>query len=207
MESIRYLALGDSYTIGTGLEDEGQNFPSLLAKRFTKETGIKVALVNLGVNGYTTADLIREELPVARASSPEAVTILIGANDIVQGSEERVYRRRLQQIYTSVRELGLPAERVLAISTPDFSGLPGAAPFGTASQLRARVDAFNHIAQSEAGAHGFHYADIGGLSCERRPDTGWLAPDGLHPGPAQHRAIADFLWAMVGGSWQRIRQA
>ena len=54
MESIRYLALGDSYTIGTGLEQEGQNFPSLLATRLTEATGIDVAVVNLGVNGYTT---------------------------------------------------------------------------------------------------------------------------------------------------------
>ncbi len=36
------MALGDSYTIGTGLKDESQNFPSLLAKRLTEETGIEV---------------------------------------------------------------------------------------------------------------------------------------------------------------------
>ena len=207
MESIRYLALGDSYTIGTGLKDEAQNFPSLLASRLRATTGIDVALVNLGVNGYTTADLIREELPVARASSPEAVTVLIGANDIVQGSDEGSYRRRLQQIYSSMRELGLPAERVLAISTPDFSGLPGAAPFGTAGQLRARVDAFNRIAQSEAAARGFHYADITDLSRERDRAAGWLAPDGLHPGPTQHRAIADYLWDIVGAVWTAIRRS
>ena len=204
MESIRYLALGDSYTIGTGLEDEAQNFPSLLAKRLTEETGVDVTLVNLGVNGYTTADLIREELPVARASSPEIVTVLIGANDIVQGSDEASYRRRLQQIYTFVRELGLSTNRVLSISIPDFSGLPGAAPFGTPGQLRARVDAFNRIAQTEADARRFHFADITGLS--RKPDrgSGWLAADGLHPGPWQHRAIADYLWEIVGAEWARI---
>jgi acyl-CoA thioesterase I len=205
VESIRYLALGDSYTIGTGLEDEGQNFPSLLAKRLTKETGVEVDLINLGVNGFTTADLIREELPVARASSPEAVSVLIGANDIVQGADEESYRRRLQQIYTTIRELGLPAERVLSISTPDFSGLPGAAPFGTAGQLRARVDAFNRIARSEAEATGFRFGDITGISRERDRGGGWLAADGLHPGPAQHRAIADHLWESIGIEWTRIR--
>jgi len=36
VESIRYLALGDSYTIGTGLDDEAGNFPSLLARRFKR---------------------------------------------------------------------------------------------------------------------------------------------------------------------------
>ncbi len=205
MESIRYLALGDSYTIGTGLEDEAQNFPSLLAGRLKDETGIDVALVNLGVNGYTTTDLIREELPVAGNARPELVSILIGANDIVQRSDEATYRGRLRQIYQAVKELGVPAKRVLAITIPDFSPLPGAAPFGSPSQLRARIDAFNAIARTEASAHGFAFADITDIS--RRPSRAddWLASDGLHPGPAQHRAFADHLWGVAGPTWTSVR--
>jgi len=203
VESIRYLALGDSYTIGTGLENEAQNFPSLLARRLTAETGIDVALSNLGVNGYTTTDLIREELPVARNARPELVSILIGANDIVQGSDEATYGGRLQQIYQAITELGVPAARVLAISIPDFSPLPGAAPFGSPSGLRARIDAFNEIARSEAVAQGFLHADITAISREENHGNDWLASDGLHPGPAQHRAFADHLSETVKG-WRSV---
>ena len=206
MESIRYLALGDSYTIGTGLEDEAQNFPSLLARRLKDETGIDVTLVNLGVNGYTTTDLIREELPVARNARPELVSILIGANDIVQGSDEAGYRDRLQQIYQAIKELGVPWARVLAISIPDFSALPGAAPFGSPSYLRARVDAFNAIARTEANSAGFQYADITEISREASRGDDWLAADGLHPGPTQHRAFADHLWEVAGPTWTSIRR-
>ena len=198
MESIRYVALGDSYTIGTGLEDESQNFPSLLAKRLTEETGIDVSLVNLGVNGYTTSDLIREELPVARRIGPELVTILIGANDVVQGSTEAAYRTRLAEIDDALAGVALPATKVVSVSIPDFSALPGAASFGTASDLRTRIDAFNRIAESEAAPHGFHYADIGAITRELKRGQDWLAADGLHPGPAQHRAIADQLWTLLG---------
>lgn len=198
MESIRYVALGDSYTIGTGLEDESQNFPSLLARQLTQETGIDVALVNLGVNGYTTTDLIREELPVARRLRPELATILIGANDVVQRSTEAAYRTRLAEIYDVLAGLPQPATKVVSVSTPDFSALPGAAPFGTARNLRARIDAFNRIAQSEAAARGFHYADISAITREHNRGTDWVAADGLHPGPAQHRAIADQLWTLLG---------
>jgi lysophospholipase L1-like esterase len=206
VESIRYLALGDSYTIGTGLEDETKNFPSLLAGRLKDETGIDVALVNLGVNGYTTTDLIREELPVARNARPELVSILIGANDIVQGSDEAGYRDRLAQIYRAIKELGVPVARVLAISIPDFSPLPGAAPFGSPNDLRARVGAFNEIARAEASSQGFAYAHITAIS--RRPSRGddWLASDGLHPGPAQHRAFADHLWEVAGPLWGSVRE-
>lgn len=192
------MALGDSYTIGTGLEDESQNFPSLLARRLTKETGIDVALVNLGVNGYTTSDVIREELPVARTLQPELASILIGANDVVQGSSEAAYHTRLAVIYGALDELGLAATSVFAVSIPDFSALPGAVPFGTVNDLRARIDAFNRVAQSEAIAHGFRYADISAISRQDRPGQDWIAADGLHPGPAQHRAFADQLWTVLG---------
>lgn len=204
MESIRYLALGDSYTIGTGLEDEAQNFPSLLARRLKDESGIDVALVNLGVNGYTTTDLIREELPVARNARPELVSILIGANDIVQGSDAAAYRDRLQQIYQGIKELGVPWARVLAISIPDFSPLPGAAPFGSTSELRARVDAFNDIAEKEAASRPFRFADITSISREANRGDGWLAADGLHPGPAQHQAFADHIWQNVAPTWRTV---
>jgi len=197
VESIRYVALGDSYTIGTGLADESQNFPSLLARKLREESGIEVALVNLGVNGYTTSDLIREELPVARGLRPELVTILIGANDLVQGSNESTYRIRLVSIYDALGSMGSPARRVLALSIPDFSGLPGAAPFGSARELRSRIDAFNGVAQSEAASRDFRYIDITAISRQAGDTNGWVAADGLHPGPAQHRAIADQLWTFL----------
>jgi lysophospholipase L1-like esterase len=205
VESIRYLALGDSYTIGTGLKDEAQSFPSLLAERLRQETGIDVSLTNLGVNGYTTTDLIREELPVARSAQPDIVTILIGANDVVQGSNDATYRARLTQIYDAVKQLGTPPGRVAAVSIPDFSPLAGAAPFGSPSHLRARIDAFNDVARKEATTRGFAYVDITELSRESKRSDTWLAGDGLHPGPAQHRAIADHLWEVAGPAWSSVR--
>jgi len=205
VESIRYLALGDSYTIGTGLEHEAQNFPSLLAGRLRQRLSIDVVLINLGVNGYTTNDLIREELPAARRSAPELVSILIGANDVVQGSDDATFRARLTQIYETVKSLGLRSVRVLVVSVPDFSPLPGAAPFGTPSHLRARIDAINDIARSEAADRGFQYADITAISRETNRGDGWLAGDGLHPGPVQHRAFADHLWEVVGPTWTSVR--
>ena len=191
------MALGDSYTIGTGLDDEAENFPTILATRITEETGVPIALTNLGVNGYTTADLIRRELPVALDLHPELATILIGANDIVQGSDQAGYQTRLAEIYDAVVGLRLPATRILAVSTPDFSGLPGARPFGAARDLRTRIEAFNGVALVEASARHFHYADISAITREESKGRDWRAPDGLHPGPAQHRAIADQLWALI----------
>lgn len=202
---IRYLALGDSYTIGTGLDDESQNFTSLLARRLTDEIAIPVEIRNLGVNGYTAADLIREELPVARTSQPEIVTVLIGANDIVQGVDAATYRDRLIQIYEAIRLFGLGPGRVIAISTPDFSALPGAAPFGTPQKLHARIADFNQLARSESEIRGFGFVDITAISARSNGKPGWLAADDLHPGPAQHGAFAERIWETARVRWASLK--
>ncbi|MHB8507541.1 MAG: SGNH/GDSL hydrolase family protein, partial [Candidatus Dormibacteria bacterium] len=54
--ALRYLALGDSYTIGTGASSDARNFPSLLGERLAQSTLRQVDVRNLGVNGYTTQD-------------------------------------------------------------------------------------------------------------------------------------------------------
>ncbi len=63
---IRYLALGDSYTIGTGASDEWHNFPSILAHLLAGATRTEVVLTNPAVNGFTTLDLIAKDAPGLR---------------------------------------------------------------------------------------------------------------------------------------------
>src|SRR5438045_8806659 len=97
---MRYLALGDSFTIGTGTTPD-RSFPAVLARRW-RERGIECDLRNPAVNGYTTDDLIREELPLVRPYAPDLITLLIGANDIVAGSGEGRYRAQLHRIHERI---------------------------------------------------------------------------------------------------------
>src|SRR5712691_3715381 len=92
---IRYLALGDSYTIGTGASSRAHNYPSILAARLTEALGAKVGLTNPAVNGFTTLDLIDNELGYLGKLKPQLVSILIGVNDIVQGRTPEDYRKSL----------------------------------------------------------------------------------------------------------------
>src|SRR5688500_8552847 len=74
-DRMRYVALGDSYTIGTAVP-AADRFPDQLV-RATPDLGLEL-VANLGVDGYTTADLIRDELPALVGAAPELVTLLIG---------------------------------------------------------------------------------------------------------------------------------
>ena len=202
MEPVRYLALGDSYTIGTGATAPSRNFPSRLAGRLQGASGRPVAVQNPAVNGFTTRDLIRTELPQVQ-QAPHLVSVLIGANDVVQGYEAAAYRGALQTIYDFVARFRLPASRVLTVAIPDFSVVPTAGDYGTPAALRARIDAFNRIAAGESHRHGFRFVDISDVSRSGISRPNWIADDGLHPADAQYVAWADVIWRAVEVDWTR----
>jgi len=199
--SLRYLALGDSYTIGTGASSEAHNYPSILAARLTEETGARVALTNPAVNGFTTQDLIDNELGYVGRLKPNLVTILIGVNDIVQGRSPEQYRKSLVEIYDAVASLGLAPGLVVAISIPNWSVVPAAATFGDAGRLRRLTDDYNGLAQEEAKAHGISWIDITSVSISGRGSPGWISSDQLHPGDIQYAAWADVIWDAVRERW------
>src|SRR5256885_10718613 len=94
---IRYVALGDSYSIGEGATSE-QSWPSLLTRHLSSE-GIKTELIaNPSVTGWTTQQAIDRELPVFRAANPTFATLLIGVNDWVQGITEQKFRKNFSYL-------------------------------------------------------------------------------------------------------------
>jgi lysophospholipase L1-like esterase len=164
-------------------------------------SGRTVELRNLGVNGYTTANLIDRELPEARPYAPDYVTVLIGVNDFVQGVSEDLYTVRLRAIYGAVQALGLPIVHIAVVSIPDFSYAPAAASFGGADAINTGLRRRNAIAVAEAAGMGWRFVDIFAVSRSGIGSHGWLAGDGLHPGDAQYAAWADHIWNEIGPDW------
>jgi lysophospholipase L1-like esterase len=198
---MRYLALGDSYTIGTGASSKAHNYPSILAARLTEAIGKKVGLTNPAVNGFTTEDLIANELGYLRRLKPQLVSILIGVNDIVQGRSVEQYGASLEKIYEAVGALQLGPGRVVAISIPNWSVVPAARTFGAPDRLKRLTDAFNELARHQAQARGFTWVDISGVSTSGTGSPAWISSDQLHPGDPQYSAWADVIWAAVGQGW------
>jgi acyl-CoA thioesterase-1 len=182
--TLRYLAVGDSYTIGTGASDEAHAWPSIIAARLGAE------LTNPAVNGYTTLDLIRDELPLFKKLKPDLVTVLIGVNDLVQGRSPEAYRQSLRTIYQEV----VVGSDVFAISIPTWSYTPAAADFGGAEHVARLTGIFNGVAREEAAVLGFTWIDLGPVSTSRIGSPEWLASDQLHPGDAQYAAWAEVIW-------------
>jgi len=185
--ALRYLALGDSYTIGTGASNPSRSWPAIVAARLPAE------LTNPAVNGYTTEDLIRDELPLFSRLKPDVVTVLIGVNDLVQGRTPDAYARSLRTIY---REVAAGPD-VFAVSIPNWSYVPAAAAFGGRAHVERQTALFNDIARREAATFGFSWIDIGPVSGSALGTPGWIASDDLHPGDAQYAAWADVIWPAI----------
>jgi lysophospholipase L1-like esterase len=185
MDSLSFLALGDSYTIGEGV-DPDLRWPVQLARRL-REEGLPVEdPLLIAQTGWTT-----DELEVAlEASAPRGpfhlVSLLIGVNDQYRGREVREYRRQFSPLLS--RAVGLAdgdPRRVVVLSIPDWGVMPFAE--GRVREDIAReIDAFNQENRDESSMQGVHYLDVTRISREVGPDQNLVAEDGLHPGAAQY---------------------
>jgi len=195
---VRYLALGDSFTIGTGTTPD-RSFPAVLVNRWW-DAGIACDLRNPAVNGFTTDDLIREELPLVEAYTPDLVTVLIGANDIVAALRadgavtaraEARYRAQLRRIHERVHA-GAPAARRFGLPQPDWSLTVAGSSFGDPSAIAVAIERFNRLAREEVERAAGRYLDIFPLMREQMR-KGMTAPDGLHPSVDAYAQWADAL--------------
>ncbi len=200
---LTYLALGDSYTIGTGATHESRNFPSLLALQLQAATHRAVRVVNPAVNGFTTIDVLAKEIGFIDQLHPDVVTVLIGVNDLVRGRSVEQYRESLVEIYEAIVTVELPRGRVAAISIPDWTVSPSARDYGDPLSLKRATDAFNAAARDEAVRRAFTWVDITRVSREGLNGAGWFSADDLHPSDIQYAAWAEEIWRAVRDAWVR----
>ena len=181
---LRYVSLGDSYTIGTAVA-EPERWPDQLVGALGGAAAPLRLAANLAVNGFTSADVIAEELPLLDALRPEFVTLLIGVNDVVQGVPDGAYRAHLETIFDGLLRRLAPS-RVLAVTTPDYTVTPAGADYGDPGERRAGIVRANGTMKEVAGAGGIAIVDIFDLSQRAAIDRTLVAADGLHPSGAQY---------------------
>ena len=189
---MRFVALGDSYTIGTAVT-EAERWPNQLVRRLPE-----LELVgNPAVNGYTSADLIAEELPQLDGLRPELVSVLIGANDVVQGVPDSQYAGNvsltLEELLTR-----LPPTRIFGVATPDYSLTPAGAGFGDPALTSDAVVRLNAILREACKGRGIAFVpDVFEISQRVRDDPSLVADDGLHPSGSQYAAWVEAILPAV----------
>ena len=175
---IRYLPIGDSYTIGNGNLEEDR-WPNVLVKNLN-EAGIRIRLIaNPAVSGYTVQDAIRTQLPVVERLKPDFVTVFIGANDNFRGISPQIYQQELKNLLDQIQSNLKKPDNIVLITIPDYSKSPSAQNYKTAGMSEG-IQAYNQIIKKEAEQRGLKVADIFPISQTMTTDADFIS-DGLHP--------------------------
>jgi lysophospholipase L1-like esterase len=193
--SIRYLALGDSYTIGESVPETGR-FPNQLAALLKKD-GHSTEVKIIARTGWTTSELW-EGIQKETLNPPyDLVSLLIGVNNQYRGYDSNEYREEFRFLLEkSIEYAGGDANRVFVFSIPDW----GVTPFATgqnATRISNEIDLFNSINRDEAEKAGAHYVDITPISREALNNKLLIASDGLHPSATMYAQWAQAALASM----------
>lgn len=188
--ALRYVALGDSYTIGEGVAARDR-WPN----RLVRDLGGRIELVaNPSVTGYTTQDVLTRELPVLERSNADLVTLQIGVNDYVRGASPDGFRANVTELLDRI-----PTERapLVVVTIPDFASTPSGVQYTQGRNGTAGIARFNAILTDEAKRRGIPVADVFDVSKDVRGDPSLVAADGLHPSAKQYAAWEKLIRPVV----------
>ncbi|MBB5864679.1 MULTISPECIES: SGNH/GDSL hydrolase family protein [unclassified Xanthomonas] len=184
---LRYLALGDSYTIGEGVAP-AQRWPMQLVDGL-RAHGWNVAPPQIiATTGWTT-DELQAGIDAAAPQGPfDLVSLLIGVNNQYRGRSLDEYRTQFDALLQrAIAFADGHAARVLVLSIPDWALTPFAhAQGGDAALIAAQIDAFNSVAAERCAARAVRFVDITATSRDGGDAVDMLVDDGLHPSGAMY---------------------
>jgi lysophospholipase L1-like esterase len=189
-----YVALGDSFTAGTGCAP-GEAWPERLTAALRSRSP-SLELRNLAVEGATSTEVL-DQLPVALELEPDLVTVVCGANDVLRSTRPnpRIYGANLATIVMRLRE-ALPGVRVATATSPERWDFLEMGP-RTRRRVERGIAGFNRVTREIATALDVECLEVSrdpGLSDERN-----FSADGLHPSPLGHRQAAEAFAHLLGG--------
>ena len=184
---MRYLALGDSYTIGEGVAPAGR-WPMQVASALRAE-GIALRDPRIiATTGWTTDELASAIDAAEPLGHWDLVSLLIGVNNQYRGRSVADYRCEFTELLD--RAIGFAngrSDRVFVVSIPDW----GVTPFAVheadnRGNISAEIDAFNAAARAVCEKRGVAFVDITPASRDRGGEPDQVAEDGLHPSAAMY---------------------
>jgi lysophospholipase L1-like esterase len=194
----RFLALGDSYTIGEGVAAE-ERWPAQLVRRLRAHGVMLEDPQIIATTGWTT-DELAAAIDAAQIDPPYAlVTLLIGVNNQYRGRDLANYRDEFAALLArAIGFAGGRTDRVVVVSIPDW----GVTRFAREQdrdlqRVAAAIDAFNAAAHDIAGAQDIAFVDVTAASRACGDAAHTLVDDGLHPSAAQYALWTDAIFDVM----------
>ncbi len=187
---LRYLAIGDSYTIGESVP-ASKNFPAQ-TKGFLKKAGIQMDEPTIIAKTGWTTDELQDKLSTVRLAIPfDFVTLLIGVNNQYRGRSSDEYAQQFEELLQqAIDYAGGKSNHVIVLSIPDW----GVTPFaegGDRNKIAKEIDLYNSINERISKQYKVHYVNITPFTRQAATDKTLVAKDGLHPSGKDYERWAE----------------
>lgn len=179
-KKIRYLALGDSYTVGEGVASS-LSWPYQLVDSLSKKNNYETTVQVIAETGFMVKDL-KQALTQDLFDKPyNLISILIGVNDQFLGFSVDEFRSEFTDLINLIISKSTVSQtKIFVVSIPDW----GSTPFGgnwDRNKVAKAIDAYNNVLKGVCQIQQIEYINITDISRIGPNDWALVAEDGLHP--------------------------
>jgi hypothetical protein len=176
----KYLALGDSYTIGESV-CQTCRFPIQLQDSIKKYTNTNDTFQTqiIAQTGWTTTNLKTAIATQNPTNDFDLVTLLIGVNNQYQNKPFNVYEQEFPELVSiAIQKAKGDKNNVIVVSIPDYAYTP----FGNGNAtISSQLDNYNAFAQNYCLVNNITFINITDITRLGLQQPNLVASDGLHP--------------------------
>ena len=172
---LKYLALGDSYTIGESVCE---------TCRFPEQPNDIFSLKIIATTGWTTTNLITAINTQNPDSNYDLVTLLIGVNNQYQRKPLSIYEQEFPELVaTGIRLAKGDKSRLIVVSIPDYAYTPFGKRLGVATSaiISSDLEKYNTFAKNYCMDNSIEFINITDITQQGLENPNLVATDGLHP--------------------------
>lgn len=186
--SYSFIALGDSYTIGEGV-NENERWPNQFVD-VAYENGVDFDQpIIIAETGWKTYDLLNAINQTNFTKKYDYVSLLIGVNNQFNSRSIYEFEDDLDKIMDKIDIIRKNNGSTIIISIPDWGYTPFAESYNR-DTISYEINIFNKSLKNFADKNDIKYVDVTEISRKTLNEDDLLASDSLHP-----NGLMYFEWA------------
>lgn len=196
---LKYLALGDSYTIGQSVCDACR-FPAQLKDSLKNyiPAADDISVKVVAQTGWTTTNLKNGIANENLIAEYDLVTLLIGVNNQYQSKPFSLYETEFPELLQTAIALAKgDKNRVIVVSIPDYAFTPFGQGSSNPENISNQIDNYNLFAKNHTESLGIEFVNITDITREGLNDPDLVASDNLHPSELAYSKFVERLLLIV----------
>ena len=174
-----FIALGDSYTIGEGI-NEDERWPNQFVD-VAYENGVDFDQpMIIAETGWKTYDLLNAINQTNFTKKYDYISLLIGVNNQFNSRPIDEFEEDLNKLMDEMKRIKKNDGNIIIISIPDWSYTP----FGESndmSDISEKINLFNSSLRKFASTNDLKYVDVTEISRRAINEPDLITNDNLHP--------------------------